>query len=310
MRSSIRERGGADVTTGHLELEPPARRVWLPSFGRRLPRPLALAAGTGLLTLIILGAVIVPVVNHGAVYAIGRPLKPPSASHLFGTDEVGRDIFARAMAGARLDLGIAVAGVAASLLIGTLVGILAGLSRRAWLDGALMRVVDAFIAFPFLVLVLLIVVLLGPGRSFWFLPAGVPATVIALVATDWAWYARLGRGQTLALRERDYVVASRLLGFSTLTIIRRELAPAVIRVNAAYAVGDAILFVAATASLSFLGAGVQAPTPEWGAMMLEGQPYLQVAWWITLLPGALLALTGVGFSLIADGLLGGSDARA
>lgn len=289
---------------------PAYRRVLvLPYLRRVIGRSPALTAGTVVLAAIAVAVLVVPALDSGAVNRLGTPFQRPSWSHLFGTDELGRDVFVRTMAAGRIDLGIAVAGVGVSLAIGTLFGILAGISRRTWIGAVLMRIVDAFIAFPFVVLVLVIVVLLGPARSLGPLPAGVPATVIALVASDWAWYARLGRGQTLALRDRDYVVAARLSGFSTFRIIRRELAPAVLRVNTAYAVGDAILFIVATASLAFLGAGVQAPTPEWGAMMFEGQPYLQSAWWITLLPGAILALTGLAFSLIADALLAESGIR-
>jgi peptide/nickel transport system permease protein len=266
-------------------------------------RSVALRVGLLILSVIVLAAIIIPAVAPAKVYELGEPLQGPSVTHPFGTDSLGRDVFVRCMAAARIDLGIALAGVAVSMVIGTAIGIAAGISRRSWLDALLMRIVDAFIAFPFLVLVLVIVVALGPGRSLGPLPAGLPATFIALVATDWAWYARLGRGQALSVRDRDYVVAARLAGFSMPRILLREVAPFVIRGNTAYAISDAVLFIIATASLAFLGAGVQAPAPEWGAMMFEGQTYLGHAWWITIFPGAMLALSGIGLSLVADALL-------
>jgi peptide/nickel transport system permease protein len=292
-----------DVT--RIESEAPLlrRSLGLPYLRRAFGASPALAVGAVLLAAITLFSIIVPAVDPGAVNALGNPLQPPSWSHPFGTDELGRDVFVRTAYGGRIDLGIAIAGVVVSLLIGTLIGTLAGISRQRWIDSILMRIVDAFIAFPFVILVLTLVVIVGPARSLGPIPAGLPAAFIALVAVDWAWYARLGRGQTIALRERDYVVASGLVGYSTLRIIHRDLAPAVIRVNAAYAVGDAILFIIATASLAFLGAGVQPPTPEWGAIMFEGRAYLQVAWWITILPGVVLAVTGLALSLITDAIL-------
>jgi peptide/nickel transport system permease protein len=271
----------------------------------RPPARLSVASqmGIGIMALVILGAIIVPLIDPHGVSRFGTPFQPPSLHHLFGTDDIGRDVFVRTMDGARIDLGMAAAGVGFSLVIGTALGILAGVSKVRWIDSTLMRIVDALVAFPFIVLALVLVVILGPASTIGPLPAGCPAAFIALVAIDWAWYARLARTQTVSLRSREYVVAAQLLGFSTFRIIRWHLLPSVIRVNAAYAVGDAILFIVAIASLAFLGAGVQPPTPELGGLMFEGESYLQLAPWITLLPGAVLALTGLGLTLITDSLL-------
>lgn len=255
------------------------------------------------LCAVVLLCTVVPWMASSSVNELGIPLQAPSLSHIFGTDELGRDVFVRTMTGGRIDLGLAVAGVSVSLVLGTLLGTLAGATKVRSLDAALMRLVDAFVAFPFIVLVLVLVVLIGPERSLGPLPPGIPAVFVALVLTDWAWYARLAHAQTLSLCERDYVVAARLMGFSGYRVIRHHLVPSVFRVNAAYGVGDAILFVIATASLAFLGAGVQPPVPEWGAIMFEGRAYLDSAWWITLMPGAVLAATGLALSLVADSLL-------
>ena len=137
------------------------------------------------------------------------------------------------------------------------------------------------------------------------MPAGLPATVIAFLLVGWAYYARLARAQTLALRRSDHVLAAEILGYSQGRIVVRHLAPGVARVTAAYAVGDAILAVVVIASLAFLGAGVQPPTPEWGNIMYEGRAFIATAWWITVAPGVMLALTGVALSLVADALLSG-----
>ena len=192
--------------------------------------------------------------------------------------------------------------------IGTLVGTLSGSSRRRWLDALIMRLVDALIAFPFVILILVLVVLIGPDRRLGPTPAGLPSTIIAFTLVGWAYYARLARGQTLALREREYIVAAEIMGFSRRRVIVRHLMPSVLRVTASYAVGDAILAVVAIASLAFLGAGVQPPTAEWGNIMFEGRAYLESAWWITIAPGVLLAITGLALSLVADALLA-SDHR-
>ncbi len=209
----------------------------------------------------------------------------------------------RVLVGGRIDLVVAALVVGLSCVIGTIIGTLSGSTRRRWLDSVIMRIVDALIAFPFVILILLLVVLIGPARVIGPAPAGLPATVIAFLVVGWAYYARLARAQALALRQKEYVVAAELLGYSRPRVVIRHLAPTVLRVTASYAVGDAILAVVVIASLAFLGAGVQPPTAEWGNIMFEGRGYLQSAWWITVAPGAFLALTGLGLSLVADNLL-------
>jgi peptide/nickel transport system permease protein len=258
--------------------------------------------GAAVLAVIIVLVIVVPLIASRSVNLLGIPFQRPSLHHLFGTDDIGRDVFVRTMAGGRIDLCLAFGGVALSVLIGTTYGTIAGMLRVKWLDSVLMRIVDAFIAFPFILLVLVLVVIIGP-RTISPIPPGLPAIFIGLVATDWAWYARLARAQALSLRDADFVVAGRLLGFSLFRLVRHHLMPSVIRVNIAYAVGDAIQFVITAASLAFLGAGVEPPTPEWGAIMYEGRAYLQTAWWITLLPGLVLAITGLALSMVADSAL-------
>ena len=267
------------------------------------------AVGLGFLIVLVLLAVVVPWVASGSVYSLGIPFQPPSWHHLFGTDDIGRDLFVRTMAGARIDLGLAAGGVGLSLLIGTTYGAIAGLVRARWLESVLMRIVDAFIAFPFIVLVLVLVVIIGP-RTVAPIPAGLPAILVGLVVTDWAWYARLARAQTLSLRDADYMVAGRLAGFSIFRLVRHHVIPSVIRVNIAFAVGDAIQFVITAASLAFLGAGVEPPVAEWGSIMYEGRAYIQTAWWITILPGVVLALTGIALSMLADSLLSDRASRS
>lgn len=266
----------------------------------------SLIVGLALLSVIVAACLLVPVLtSQSSGEIIAPPYEAPSFVHLFGTDSVGRDLFVRIFVAGRLDLAIATITVLAALGIGTMLGTIAGGARWRWIDTLLMRLVDAVIAFPFLVLVLVLVVVFGTERSFGPLPAGVPAVICGVILGDWAFYARLARGQTLTLSKRDYVVAARALGFSPYRIVLRHLLPGVVATVATYAVTDVILVMITVASLSFVGVGVQPPTPEWGALMYEGRAALRDAWWIAVIPGIMLALTGLALSLIADALLSG-----
>lgn len=265
---------------------------------------IGLIVGCVLLGLIVVLSIVVPLVSPYATDAfVASPLESPSWSHPFGTDAFGRDVMTRTFAAGRVDLFVAAVGVAVPLVMGTLIGVVSGAARRRWVDTALMRLVDAILAFPFIILVLALVVVIGPTRKIGPLPAGLPSLFVAVFATSWAVYARLARGQVLSLRQREFVVAARLLGYSKWRIVRRHLMPNVFATTATYAVSDVVLIIVLTASLPFLGAGVQPPAPEWGSIMFEGGSLLATAPWISLAPGVMLALTGLAVSLIARALL-------
>lgn len=269
-----------------------------------------LIVGVAILVLIVLLCIFIPIVDaHASAAIVALPFQPPSWKYPFGTDEVGRDVFVRTLAGGRLDLGIATIVVVGSLTIGTVLGVISAISRSRIVSQAIVRIVDGLIAFPFLILVLTLVVVVGATRSVWFLPAGVPAIIVAMIAVDWTVYARLSRAEALTLRNRDFVLAASVLGYSQRRIIVRHVLPGVLRVSAAYAVADVVLIVIVTASLSFLGVGVQAPTPEWGSIMFEGRSALATDPWITVAPGIMLALTGLALSLVADRLLAGRQRK-
>lgn len=270
-------------------------------------RRAGLFIGLATLAVVALACIVVPLVWPYSPNDIVAPaLQSPSWSHPFGTDTIGRDVFVRTMEGGRVDLVVAGGTVALSALIGSLIGVTAAFSGR-WVDAVLMRIVDAVIAFPFMVLVLAIVLLVGATRTVGPLPPGLPSLVIAIVATDWVVYARLGRAQTLSLRGREFVVAAQLLGYPRRRIVVRHLLPNVAGVIGAYAVADAVLQIVVIASLPFLGAGIQPPSAEWGAIMFDGSTVLATAWWVTIMPGVVLAITGVALSLVADSLLAGND---
>ena len=268
---------------------------------RRRPQ---LWLGVGIIGVVVLLCLVVPFVSPYSTSAfVAQPFLPPSLVHPFGTDDFGRDVLTRAFAGGRIDLAVATFSVVVSCLAGTITGVLSGATKLRWLDSLLMGFVDAVVAFPFIVLILALVVVFGSTQSFGPLPAGVPSLMVAVLLTDWVIYACLGRAETLSLRQADFIVAAQVVGCSPLRVIVRHLIPNVISVSAAYAVADGILVIIATASLPFLGAGVQPPAPEWGNMMFEGQAFLATSWWITLFPAALLAITGLGVMLTADALL-------
>ncbi|MGZ4109587.1 MAG: ABC transporter permease [Actinomycetota bacterium] len=259
----------------------------------------------------VLGVAVVAIVIALAVF--GRMIAPhdpnqldllaalhgPSAAHWFGTDNLGRDIFSRVLAGARISLEVAVIILGISVAFGTLLGIVSGLVGGL-LDELIMRVTDLFLAFPAFILAAAIAATLGPSLNH---------TVLALAVVFWPWYTRLARAQVLSLREREFVLAARVAGAGTAWIVRRHLVrnvlPIVI-VQVSLDVGYAML---ATSALSFLGLGAQAPTPEWGAIITDGRGYMQSAWWWPTFPGLALALTVLGFNLLGDGLRDWIDPR-
>jgi peptide/nickel transport system permease protein len=259
----------------------------------------------------VLGAAIVTLVLLLAVFGpFGAPQNPnqinllavlqsPSIHHWFGTDNLGRDLFSRVLAGTRISVEVAVIILSLSVTFGTAVGILSGLVGGL-VDEVVMRVTDLFLAFPGFILAAAIAATLGPSLQH---------TVLALAVVFWPWYTRLTRGQVLSLREREFVLAARVARAGTMWIATRHLVrnvlPIVV-VQVSLDVGYAIL---ATSSLSFLGLGAQPPSPEWGAIITEGRSYIQTAWWWSTFPGLALALTVLGFNLLGDGLRDWIDPR-
>ena len=219
-------------------------------------------------------------------------LKPPSTQHLFGTDNYGRDIFARVLYGAKIDLYMGVLGTLIPFVVGTLLGLFAAY-YGGFFDSLLMRTIDVLMALPFTILVIVIMTVLGQGLQNVF---------IALWVVGWMSYAKLVRGEVLVLKNSDYIQAATISGYSDMRILMRHLLPNVISSAVVFAASDVVLCMLTGASMSYLGLGVQLPTPEWGAILNEGRGYISRAWWITFFPGLFMAITGVGFSLLGDGL--------
>lgn len=219
-------------------------------------------------------------------------LEPPSLAHPLGTDQLGRDVLTRLLHGARLSLGIAVVVTTVRLVVGTAVGLVAGYAG-GWIDEALMRLVDTLLAFPGIVLALVIAGILGPS---------LVNVMLALAVVGWASYARLVRSSVLSLREREFVVAARLLGRSRTHVATRHLIPNVVAPVVVLATLDIGSVILGTAGLSFLGLGAQPPTPEWGTMLASGRNHLRQAWWLVNAPGTCIMLTVFGFNLLGDRL--------
>jgi peptide/nickel transport system permease protein len=219
-------------------------------------------------------------------------LKPPSALHPFGTDNFGRDILSRLIWAAHIDLAIALFTTVFPVVFGTIVGAFVGY-YGGWLDMLFGRVVDLVVTFPFLVIVITIVSVLGPGLLNMF---------VAVSVVGWVFYARLMRAEVMTQKQADYAAAGRVLGYGQLRIIFRHLLPNCIGSIIVYWMTDMALGILLGSSLGYLGLGAQPPTAEWGVLVADGKNFLNTGWWISFFPGIAIVLTGLGFSLLGDGL--------
>lgn len=253
-----------------------------------------LVIGLAILAVFLLMALLAPVVapfdpiTHNA----DMRLVAPTMAHPFGTDNFGRDVLSRVIWGARVDLQIAVFGVLFPFFIGTIVGTVSGFFGGL-IDTIFMRIIDIVLAFPFLVLMLSIIAILGPGLASFY---------IAMALVGWVSYARLIRAQIIVLKTMDFTVAARSLGFSNLRIMFRHLLPNALTGSIVFVMSDVVLVLLAGASVSYLGLGVQPPTAEWGIMVAEGQSFITKAWWMTFFPGFSIVCLAFGFSLVGDAL--------
>ena len=258
---------------------------------RRLP----LIIGLVLLAIAILAVTFAPLLTSAPPNQIDvlNPLAPPlTPGHLLGTDQFGRDLWSRILYGGRIDLAIAFGATSVTLVGGTIIGLVAGYFGGK-IDNVLMRIVDLVFAFPFLVLIIAIIAMLGPSLFNIFL---------AIWITSWVAYARIMRAQVIVAKKQQYVLAARALGYSRTRVMLRHILPNTASAVIIFSMVDAIGNIILAASLGFLGLGVQPPTPEWGTMISDGQNYITTAWWLTTLPGLAVVFVGVAFSLIGDGL--------
>lgn len=250
------------------------------------------AVGLALLILVLMTAVFPFLFTSQDPYEqdLMNALQAPSMQHLFGTDQYGRDVFTRIIYGTRVDLLIGVAAMIVPFLMGSLIGLLAGY-YGGWVDALVMRIQDIVTAFPFTILIIAIITILGPNISNLY---------IAVWLVGWKDYTKLVRSEVLAEKNLDYVQAARVMGFSGFRIMVRHILPNTINSAIVYAVSDVMMCMLVGASMSFLGLGVQPPIPEWGAIITEGRPYIMSAWWICAFPGVALAVTGTALSLTGE----------
>jgi peptide/nickel transport system permease protein len=254
----------------------------------------ALTIGAAVLVLIIAASVVAHLFGLVQPYAenLAQTLQPPSLHHLFGTDDAGRDVFGRTLYASLLDLEVGVLSTVIPLVVGMALGAIAGYAGGA-LDTVIMRVMDLILAFPALVLMLGLAAIYGPGLSTVF---------VGLIVTSLPVFVRLTRGEMLVLREQQFMLAAKTLGLPRKRIMGRHAMPHLLRANLVYGLSNIVGNIGFLVTLSYLGLGVQPPTPEWGAIISEGQQYLLTQWWISTLPGLFMVLVLAALFMAGEAL--------
>ncbi len=305
-----------DATSIDVVAEPgdDIARSPLQLFWRRLRRDKVAVTALAFIVALIVLAIIAPVIvslagtpgprvqSSEALDVFGSP-SGPSAAHPFGVDRIGRDIFSRTVYGSRVSLEVALIATGIAVFIGTIVGLLAGF-YRGWVDTLLSRLTDVVLAFPILLLGLGLAAACSGAKGCFggLIQPGLPVVIMVIAIINWTYIARIVRGQVLSLREKEFVEAARSLGASNTRIITREVLPNLIAPLIVYASLLIPANILLEAALSFLGVGVAAGTPSWGAMIAEATTLFPDAWWYMLFPGVALLLTVLAFNLIGDGL--------
>lgn len=278
----------------------PARPRWRETLGLLARNRTALVASLVLLLIVVVATFDQTFASQGPnEQDIPNRLQPPSWSHPFGTDDLGRDILSRVIIGASVSLQVGFLAVGLALVAGTLIGLLAGYYGR-WVDDVLMRLMDMLFAFPAVLLAIAILAIRGPGTT---------NTIIAIAIVYVPIFARVTRASVLGVREEVYVRASRSVGASDLRLLTRHVLPNAappIIVQTSVSLAFAVL---AEAALSFLGLGTQPPAPSWGLMLAEGRGYIEQAWWLAFFPGMAIVVTVLCFNLLGDGLRDVLDPR-
>ncbi len=295
--------------SAEAEIRPLAASLKAPGANRSLPARIARglrAQPTGLvgllLILIYLGVALLG--KHIAPYpydemGVGPLLAGPSSDHLFGTDEFGRDVFSRVILGAPISLRVGLFVVVLATLLGSAIGLISGFAR-GWLDEILMRITDIFLSVPAMILAVTVSIALGPS---------ITNLTIGIALARWTLYARLMRSEVLTRKTEDYVLAARSLGASPRRLLLTHILPnsyTSVLVQATLDFGQAILFAA---GLSFIGAGAQPPSPEWGAMVAKGRDFIRVGWWVAAFPGLAIFGLVLGFNLLGDAVRDALDPR-
>ena len=269
----------------------PARR---PSFLARAARTRAFTIGAALTVAVVALALLAPVIGRysPAQQDLLATLQGPSAAHWLGTDEFGRDVWSRLLYAGRTDLQVGFLAVLIPFTTGSLLGTLCGY-LGGWIDSIVMRVADVVLAFPFYVLIIALVFFVGEGTH---------GIYIAFALTDWVVYARTTRSAALVAVGQDWVAAAEAGGLSRARVLLRHVLPNTISQAIVYAMSDIVLVISAVVTLGYLGLGIQPPAPDWGAMISDGQSFITVHPWLSIVPGIAMIITGIGLSLLGDGL--------
>jgi len=293
----------SDIDT-QLQEEMPLLPPGLPTrylFWQRFRKNPLAVAGSVLVALLFVISILAPVISRydPDEIIIANILQPPSLSHPMGTDQLGRDVLSRMFWGSRISLKVGFVSVGISIFIGTLMGALAGF-YGGWVEKVVMRLVDIMLCFPSFFLILAVIAILEP--SIW--------NIMAVIGvTSWMGVARFVRAEFLSLKEREFILAAKALGLSDARIIFRHMLPnalAPVLVSATFGVAGAILTESA---LSFLGIGVQPPTPSWGNILTAGKENIATAWWLSLFPGLAILITVLAYNLLGEGIRDTIDPR-
>jgi peptide/nickel transport system permease protein len=255
---------------------------------------LTLKIGTGVIGVLLLLGILAPWLTPYDPFHqdYTATLVPPCWPHPFGTDQIGRDILTRVLYGIRVDMTIGFFTTFVPMTYGVVLGAYAGLLGGRF-DAVMMRLLDIAMAFPFLVLIIVIISILGPGTQNIY---------IAVFLVAWTMYTRLSRAEMMVEVKKEYILAARTLGYGKARIVFRHALPNIINSSIVFSMSDFVLNILLVSGLSFLGLGVQPPTPEWGAMVAEGRDYIMGSWWISTLPGLMIVITGTALAFIGDGL--------
>ena len=254
----------------------------------------AIIIGTAMMLALLLAGLLIPWFGkYDANEISADQLMPPSRQYFFGTDMLGRDVFARVFNAVFIDIGTAFIGVLIPLAVGTIIGTLLGISRNRRVNSFIGSLIDGINAFPFLIFVIALVAFLG---------AGLGSIIIALSLVNWARYARIARTRAVVVNQQGYVEAARTLGYKPSRILFRHIIPNVSSETRAYALSDFIIVIIAVAALSFLGLGVNPPQAEWGAMIKDGANIITLAWWGAVFPGLAICWAGISVAVFAEGL--------
>lgn len=250
--------------------------------------------GSIMLALLIIVAVLAPVISpyQPSDQNMSATFQLPSSEHWLGTDQLGRDLFTRLIYAARTDLKIMVLAEIIPFCVGVFVGMLAGYYGK-WVDTVIMLLTDTFIAFPFYLIVIIVAFTSGTGEQ---------GIYITFILVGWIVYARVVRGLSATFRKQEWIASAKVLGIPDIQIILRHLLPNVLPQAVVVLMTDMALLLVAIVTLGYLGIGITPPTPDWGTMISDGQPFISTKWWLSALPGCAVVYTGIALSLVGDGL--------